>query len=117
MPRLGHVLRLIWTKNHRIPPAIFILARFAGKSLGNPNEPGARPDCGTVFHKDRSMAPDPPEPHQALCPACHRVHDRYPGGYLTLGGDFLKSHREESLRLIRHAEVREKTDHPLCLPG
>ena len=55
-------------------------------------------------------------PHGAretLCPACHRLQDKYPGGYLTLSGPFQKQHGDEILRLARNVERRDKKNHPL----
>jgi len=77
-------------------------------------EPTVCPECGAVFHKGRwQWASAPPDAHRTLCPACHRLHDKCPGGYLTLSGPFLKEHREEILHLARHVETREKSTHPL----
>jgi NMD protein affecting ribosome stability and mRNA decay len=77
-------------------------------------EPASCRDCGAVFHKGRwQWIETPLGAHQALCPACHRIHDRYPGGYLTLSGEFLGGHRDEILHLARNTEAREKAEHPL----
>jgi len=48
-----------------------------------------------------------------MCPACHRIHDRFPAGYVKLEGEFLAQHRVELLNLVRHVEQREKAGHPL----
>jgi NMD protein affecting ribosome stability and mRNA decay len=77
-------------------------------------EPTVCPECKAVFHQGRwTWAPRPPDAHETLCPACHRVHDRYPAGYVTLSGGFLRDHSEELLGLVRHVEAREKAEHPL----
>ncbi len=77
-------------------------------------EPTVCPECGAVFHQGRwTWAPRPPDAHETLCPACHRVHDRYPAGYVTLSGEFLRDHSQELLGLVRHVEAREKAEHPL----
>jgi NMD protein affecting ribosome stability and mRNA decay len=84
------------------------------KSRGKLPEPTVCSDCRAVFHKGRWQWLDTPAgAHQTRCPACHRIADRYPGGYLTLGGDFLKNHRDEILHLARNIEAREKNQHPL----
>ncbi len=84
------------------------------KSRGKLPEPTVCSDCGAVFHKGRWQWRDaPPDAHRTRCPACHRIADRYPGGYLTLGGDFFKAHRDEILHLVRNVEAREKHQHPL----
>ena len=51
------------------------------------------------------------EPTQ--CPACQRVHDHFPAGYVVLKGAFLAGHREEVLQLARNREAKEKAEHPL----
>ena len=55
----------------------------------------------------------PKDAHQTTCPACHRVRDHFPAGYVTLSGDFFAKHEEEILQLIRHRETQEKAGHPL----
>jgi hypothetical protein len=55
----------------------------------------------------------PEAAHEEMCPACHRIHDRFPAGYVKLAGDFLKAHRTDLVGLVRHVEQREKAEHPL----
>ncbi len=77
-------------------------------------EPTVCPDCGVVYHKGRWQWIARPEgAHATLCPACQRMHDRYPGGFLTLSGEFLAKHRDEIVHLARNVEEREKSQHPL----
>ena len=84
------------------------------KLKGKLPEPTVCPECGAVFHEGRwHWAPRPAGAHETLCPACHRVHDRYPAGYVTLSGAFLKDHRDEILGLAHNIEAREKAEHPL----
>jgi len=47
------------------------------------------------------------------CPACQRIRDRFPAGYVKLNGKFLEAHRGEILRLVRGCEKKEKTEHPM----
>jgi NMD protein affecting ribosome stability and mRNA decay len=77
-------------------------------------EPTRCPDCGAVFQKGRwtwGAAPD--AAHEELCPACHRIHDKFPAGFVALKGAFLDGHRDEILHLIRNHEAKEKAEHPL----
>ena len=84
------------------------------KTKGKLPEPTVCPGCGAVFHAGRwQWLAKPKDAHQACCPACHRVHDRFPAGYVSLAGDFLAAHETEILQLIRHHETREKAEHPL----
>lgn len=72
------------------------------------------PDCGATFRRGRwTLQPAAAAARRHLCPACNRVRDRLPAGYVSLGGDFLAAHREEILALVRHCESDEKSRHPL----
>ena len=86
----------------------------AYKSKGKLPEPSVCPHCKAVFHQGRwQWLKTPVGAHPETCPACHRIHDHYPAGYITLKGDFLQSHREEIMNLVHNEEKRERTDHPL----
>ena len=77
-------------------------------------EPTVCPDCKAVHHQGRwTWGASPASAHEMLCPACQRIRDRYPAGYVTLSGGFLRDHSQELLGLIRHVEAREKAEHPL----
>ena len=41
------------------------------------------------------------------------MHDKFPGGFVTLKGVFLQQHRDEILHLMRNHEAKEKAEHPL----
>lgn len=47
------------------------------------------------------------------CPACRRIHDQRPAGYVTVGGAFLAEHHDDLVNLIRRVETRAKAEHPL----
>lgn len=73
-------------------------------------EPTLCPECGAMFAEGRwewhtgSTA----GAHEHLCPACQRIRDDVPAGFLTLSGDFLQQHREEILQLV-HNKVKGET--------
>jgi NMD protein affecting ribosome stability and mRNA decay len=77
-------------------------------------EPTVCPQCGAVFHHGRwEWAPKPSGAHEQVCPACRRIHDEFPAGFVTLAGGFLNEHRDEILHLIRNEGERFKAEHPL----
>ncbi len=86
----------------------------AYKTKGKLPEPTVCPDCGAVYKDGRwQWLEKPKQAHATRCPACHRQHDNFPAGYLTLSGDFLNAHEDEILNLVHHQEAREKAEHPL----
>jgi len=85
------------------------------KARGKLPDPTRCPECSALFQKGRwtwNGAP-PGAVHEQLCPACQRVRDGYPAGYVSLVGDYLAAHRDEILNLVRNCEASEKAGHPL----
>lgn len=77
-------------------------------------EPAVCSECGAVYHDGRWRWGQPPEePHEVLCPACARIRDHQPAGYLFIDGPFFAEHREELMGLLSHQEARQKDGHPL----
>lgn len=80
-----------------------------------PSEPTVCSECGVAFTGGRwqwveeSLA----EPHMMLCPACQRIHDRVPAGYLTLGGSFFTAQKDEIMNLIQNHVEQQKKQHPM----
>lgn len=86
----------------------------AYKSKGKLSEPTVCQLCGAVYHEGRWQWLDKPvNAHQETCPACYRINDNYPAGYVTLEGSFFDAHSEEIKRLIQHHAEHERTEHPL----
>jgi hypothetical protein len=71
-------------------------------------------DCGIVQRRGRWSfeTPPPAQPAAGRCPACRRIHDKYPAGTLRLPAALL-GRRDDVLRLIRNVEATEKAEHPL----
>ncbi len=77
-------------------------------------EPTTCPECGAVYHKGHwQWTAAPARAHETLCPACRRIHDDFPAGYVTLSGGFLGAHKQEIIDLVKNAEAREKSEHAL----
>jgi NMD protein affecting ribosome stability and mRNA decay len=47
------------------------------------------------------------------CPACCKIRDRFPGGIVVLRGEFLNTHKDQMLNLVRNEEARAKGVNPL----
>jgi NMD protein affecting ribosome stability and mRNA decay len=78
------------------------------------HDPTVCPDCGASFRKGRwTWGPSPADAEMSVCPACQRVRDDLPAGYVTLKGAFALEHREELLATVRGCESREKAEHPM----
>lgn len=85
------------------------------KLRGKLPEPTVCVECGAVFHEGRwSWAPRPAGAHEVTCPACHRIKDRFPAGFVQISGTYFAAHRDEILQMLRHREEREKGEHPLA---
>lgn len=77
-------------------------------------EPTRCPDCGLVYREGRwARGAAPGDAAEALCPACHRIRDDFPAGYVNLRGPYLATHRDEVLRLVHNVEAKERAEHPL----
>ena len=84
------------------------------RRTAKPAEPSRCPTCKAVFAGGRwtwDEAPD--DAHDELCPACRRIQDRFPAGYVTIKGEFFTEHRDEIVNLIMAREKREKAERPL----
>lgn len=85
------------------------------KAAVKPSEPSVCRECGVVFENGRwQWSPElPTNAAEALCPACMRIRDRVPAGFLTLSGDFLQKHREDVMRLLRNTVDAQQKEHPI----
>jgi NMD protein affecting ribosome stability and mRNA decay len=71
-------------------------------------------ECGACFREGRwTWRKAPAAAPRGLCPACRRIRDDYPGGYLAVEGDFVRQHADEIRGLVHNVEEREKSQHPL----
>ena len=86
----------------------------AYKSKGKLPEPTVCPQCSAVFHEGRWRWIDiPAKAHYETCPACHRLNDHYPAGFITLEGPYFLTHNDEIMRLVHNHEQFERVEHPM----
>jgi hypothetical protein len=84
------------------------------KAKGKLSDPTRCPSCAATFHRGRwTWDTAPAGTPENLCPACQRIRDGFPAGYVTLGGEFFTAHRGEILNLVRNCEATEKLEHPM----
>ena len=89
-------------------------ARPRTGSAPKPAAVSACPDCGASYRNGRwTWTRAPASATRRKCPACRRIHLRDAGGFVTLTGPFLVSHRDEILGLVKSREARQKAEHPL----
>jgi hypothetical protein len=50
---------------------------------------------------------------KTTCPACRRISDNYPAGYIEIKGKFFQIHSTDILNLINNTEQLEKNERPL----
>ena len=81
-------------------------------------EPTVCEDCGAVYRDGRWQWPQEgesfgPDVNKALCPACRRKRDKYPGGFVYLSGSFFKEKREEIMNRINNTVEEITAQRPL----
>ena len=87
-------------------------------------EPAVCETCGALYVGRRWTLPGTAEespkhkdwrhPRITTCPACKRIKDDLPSGFLHLKGRFLTEHRSEIERLLRAEASRAAVDNPLA---
>lgn len=75
-------------------------------------EPCMCKSCDAVYHKGHwQWLPAPENAHMTTCPACKRIEQKMPAGYVSIKGAFAQAHLDEVLNLVRNVEAREKAEH------
>ncbi len=77
--------------------------------------------CHAVYRNKRWYADEglfaeathDPTAEHSTCPACTKMRDDFPGGIVTLKGDFLRPHKQDVLNLIKNEEGRARGFNPL----
>ncbi len=85
------------------------------QSRGKPREPSMCPKCKAVFQGGRWqwIKSRPANAHEEMCQACQRIRDDYPAGLVSLKGEFVSTHKKQTLNLARNQEQAERALHPL----
>ena len=79
-----------------------------------PPEPTSCPKCHATFMNGRwTWEAAPKDAYSQMCPACQRINDRFPAGYVTIKGEFFAKHRDEIVALISKHGEREKAQRPM----
>lgn len=84
-------------------------------SNSTPKNNSRCPECGVFFQNGHWQWFDSHTicGRQSLCPACARIQDNNPSGYLTLIGEFFLKQQDAIVRLICTIEAHENVEHPL----
>ena len=84
------------------------------RATKKPPEPTRCPECRASFVDGRwTWQKAPSDAHEQMCPACQRIQDEFPAGYVLIKGDFAKQNRTQVIGVIEGKEKREKQEHPL----
>jgi hypothetical protein len=84
------------------------------RMTGKLPDPARCPKCKASYLDGRwtwRSAPAGAASH--TCPACRRIADGFPAGYVALRGAFLPLHRTEVLNLVMTRAARARQEHPL----
>jgi NMD3 family len=77
-------------------------------------EPTLCPECGSCYVKGRWTWEQAPEgANRTICPACRRLADNFPAGFIEIRGAFYVTHRDEIHNLVENLAKLEKERHPL----
>ena len=77
-------------------------------------EPTVCTKCQSLFINGRWTWKTPPsDANRTICPACQRISDNYPAGFVTLKGKFFVLHRDNILNIIKNVDNQEKRGRPL----
>lgn len=84
------------------------------RNSAKPPEPTECPQCHATFTEGRwTWEKAPSDANEQLCPACQRIRDEFPAGYVTIKGAFFSEHKDEIVSLIENHEKKEKAERPL----
>lgn len=85
------------------------------KMPGKLKEPTVCTTCGALYQKGRwTWEAKPADAEPITCPACLRIQDKNPKGFVTLKGPYTTQHRDQVMGLIHNTEAQEKNSHPMA---
>lgn len=71
-------------------------------------------NCGAIFSNGRWTWKELINAlKETTCPACKRINDNYPAGFVEIKGGFYSGHEREISNLIMNTEKLEKKERPL----
>jgi NMD protein affecting ribosome stability and mRNA decay len=71
-------------------------------------------NCGAIFSNGKWTWKDQINNlRETTCPACKRINDNYPAGFVEIKGRFYSEHEKEISNLIMNMEKTEKKERPL----
>jgi hypothetical protein len=77
-------------------------------------DPAACSKCNAVYTNGRwTWKTTEQITSKTICPACRRISDNYPAGYIEIKGNFFLLHSTDIINLVNNVERLEKTERPL----
>lgn len=77
-------------------------------------DPARCPRCGAAYLKGRwTWQAVDSKAAEHTCPACQRIEDNFPAGYVVLKGAYFAQHREEILNVVNARATHARDEHPL----
>jgi len=79
------------------------------------------PSCKAIYHNKRWQFNDDLEHEIRLnshyeekkCPACRKIQDKYPMGFVFISGNFIDQHKDDILHTVKSEEKRAIDKNPL----
>jgi NMD protein affecting ribosome stability and mRNA decay len=83
-------------------------------ATGKPMGHAYCPSCKATFNGARwTWERKGEDAFEHTCPACQRIHDKFPAGLIDIKGEFLKGHRAEIVAFVKAREEHDKAANPL----
>lgn len=84
---------------------------------GAPSSTAVCEGCHALYRNKRWYAGEgaaaSPRLEMVTCPACLKIRDNFPGGIVTLRGQYAFAHKEDIMNLVRNEEERARGFNPL----